>query len=61
MIGGLNTGWQIVKEEWWRRTTVRQHVGMEEFVVMPNHLHGILVINVGAGKTFHRNVFTKSP
>ena len=41
-------------------TTVRQHVELDEFVVMPNHLHGILVINEGPKKTSHRDVSTKT-
>jgi REP element-mobilizing transposase RayT len=35
---------QIIEEEWWRTATVRQNVRLDEFVIMPNHLHGILVI-----------------
>ena len=50
----------IVEEEWWRATTVRQHVELDEFVIMPNHLHGILVINGDQGKTSHRDVSTWS-
>ncbi|MDH3503539.1 MAG: transposase [Nitrospirota bacterium] len=50
----------IVEEEWRRTATVRKQVELDEFVVMPNHLHGILVINVGAGKTSRRDVSTKS-
>jgi len=45
---------KIVEEEWQRTATIRQHVGLDEFVIMPNHLHGILVINEGQGKTSHR-------
>ncbi len=51
---------KIVEEEWWRTAVVRPHVRLDEFVVMPNHLHGILVINEGQGKTSHRDVSTKS-
>jgi len=50
----------IVEEEWRRRTIVRQHVELDEFVMMPNHLHGILVINEGPKKTSHRDVSTKT-
>ncbi|MDH4359513.1 MAG: transposase [Nitrospirota bacterium] len=50
----------IVEEEWRRTATVRQRVGLDEWVIMPNHLHGILVINGGPGMTSHRDVSTKS-
>ena len=40
----------IVEEEWRRTATVRQHVELDDFVVMPNHHHGILVINEGPRK-----------
>jgi REP element-mobilizing transposase RayT len=33
---------------------------LDEFVVMPNHLHGILVITGDQGKTSHRDVSTKA-
>ena len=48
----------IVEEEWRRTAIVRQHVLLDEFVLMPNHLHGILVITEGHGKTSHRDVST---
>ena len=50
----------IVEEEWRRAATARQHVELDEFVMMPNHLHGILVINEGPKKTSHRDVSTRS-
>lgn len=51
---------QIVEDEWRRTEMVRSTVCLGEWVVMPNHLHGILVINEGPGKTSHRDVSTKS-
>jgi putative transposase len=35
---------RIVAEEWGRTAVVRPYVRLDEFVVMPNHIHGILVI-----------------
>ena len=49
----------IVEEEWQRTAVVRPSVGLDEFVVMPNHVHGILVITEDQGKTSHRDVSTK--
>src|SRR3989304_4254719 len=41
----------IVQEEWLRPGVVRSHVEVDTFAVMPNHLHGILILrehDVGA-------------
>jgi len=35
---------EIVAEEWRRTPEVRPNVVLDEWIVMPNHLHGILVI-----------------
>ena len=35
---------EIVNDEWYKTEQVRQNVKLDEFVVMPNHLHGIIVI-----------------
>ena len=40
---------EIVRDEWIRTQTLRSDVELDEFVIMPNHFHAILVINnVGA-------------
>jgi len=38
----LNCYGEIIQEEWERISTVRPEVELEAFVVMPNHIHGIL-------------------
>jgi len=42
-------GWgKIVREEWLRTETVRPNVKLGTFIIMPNHLHGIIhLTNVG--------------
>lgn len=40
----LNDLGQIIQEEWVKTTQIRQKVGLDEFVIMPNHLHGIIWI-----------------
>ena len=49
-----------MEEEWQRTPTVRPDVGLDEFVVMPNHVHGIVVLAGDHKKTSHRDVSTKS-
>ncbi|MCX6170839.1 MAG: hypothetical protein NTX65_15975 [Ignavibacteriales bacterium] len=34
----------IVHEEWLRTKTIRQNVDLDYFVIMPNHLHGIIIL-----------------
>jgi REP element-mobilizing transposase RayT len=41
---------RIVEEEWLRTAVVRPHVTLDSFVVMPNHLHGLIVIGNTTGK-----------
>lgn len=40
----LNTIGCIVLEEWERTETIRENVILDEFVIMPNHIHGIVII-----------------
>ncbi len=35
---------RIIAEEWRRTAELRPYVGLDVFVVMPNHLHGIIAI-----------------
>jgi len=60
----LNDYGQIVQIEWLRTVDVRPHVEMDAFVIMPNHIHGIIVLTetVGAARRVaptHRIVPTK--
>jgi putative transposase len=34
----------IINEEWLRTGTIRENVALHEYVIMPNHLHGIIQI-----------------
>jgi len=40
----LNQFGEIVKEEWLRTEQIRPKITMDEFMVMPNHMHGIIMI-----------------
>ncbi|TET35089.1 MAG: transposase [Planctomycetota bacterium] len=48
---------KIVQEVWLRSEKVYKNVSLDEFVIMPNHIHGIIVINedVGARPRLARN------
>jgi putative transposase len=44
-----NDSGRIVEEEWLRSAEIRQELELDVFVVMPNHLHGIVfIMNIGA-------------
>jgi REP element-mobilizing transposase RayT len=40
----LNDEGCIIEEEWKKTTKLRPNVGLDEFVIMPNHVHGIVII-----------------
>lgn len=41
----LNSFGSIVREEWLKTAIIRPELELDEFVIMPNHLHGIIIIN----------------
>jgi REP element-mobilizing transposase RayT len=41
----LNELGAIVERQWWETLTARQYVRLDVFVIMPNHLHGIVIID----------------
>ena len=47
----LNEFGRIVEDEWQKSSTIRREIELDAFVVMPNHIHGIVNIvdgDVGA-------------
>ncbi len=45
--GNVQLNWlgRLVEEEWQRTAIVRPAMDLDQFVVMPNHLHGLLCIS----------------
>lgn len=41
----LNKYGQIVREQWEMTGRIRQGVGIDKYIIMPNHLHGIIILN----------------
>ena len=37
----------VIHREWMRAGDIRSNVELDEFIVMPNHFHGIMIINAG--------------
>jgi REP element-mobilizing transposase RayT len=61
----LNSFGKIVQEEWLRTKEIRKNVDLDYYIIMPNHIHGIIIIeynanelNINGGRdTMHRNNF----
>ena len=54
IIGGelrLNDVGEIVQTEWLRSAMVRPYIELDVFVVMPNHLHGIIMLRDTPART----------
>ena len=45
----LNKVGKIVQEEWLRTAEIRKEVKMDSFVIMPNHIHGIIILTEQVG------------
>jgi len=56
----LNTVGCIAFEEWEHTETVRENVILDEFVIMPNHIHGIIIITTESARVCQRQTPTKS-
>lgn len=40
----LNHCGEIVRDEWINTKNIRKNINMDQFVIMPNHIHGIIEI-----------------
>ena len=47
----LNQIGKIVEEEWLKTPFIRPNVELDDYVIMPSHLHGILIIGETVGAT----------
>lgn len=41
----LNDFGKIVEREWLKSKQIRKNIDLDYFVIMPNHIHGIIIIN----------------
>jgi REP element-mobilizing transposase RayT len=63
IVNGLmkvNEYGEIVRDEWVRTEDVRPNISLDEFVIMPNHFHGILFIN-DDGRYTSRGTLQRAP
>lgn len=38
---------EVVRQEWLRTARIRPEIDLDEFIIMPDHIHGIIVIREG--------------
>ncbi len=56
---GLSSAGLVVWEEWLKTAAIRQNVRLDEFIVMPNHVHGIIEIhNIKSGDEATPRLYT---
>jgi REP element-mobilizing transposase RayT len=41
----LNEFGKIVEGEWLKTKEIRHHIDLDYYVIMPNHIHGVVIIN----------------
>jgi REP element-mobilizing transposase RayT len=51
----LNNFGQLIKEEWLKSAEIRKEIELDDFVIMPNHFHGIVIINQEINSHFMKN------
>jgi len=49
----LNSLGRIVQDEWTKTAVIRPEIELGEFVIMPNHIHGIIIIHESVGAYGH--------
>jgi len=57
----MNEFGQMVFEEWFKTGEMRPHIQLDAFVVMPNHIHGILVLDDGGTLQLDRSFDRPTP
>jgi REP element-mobilizing transposase RayT len=51
----LNELGKIVEEEWLRTPSIRPQIELDEYIIMPNHIHGIVIINDSTVGAIHES------
>ena len=57
----LNDCGQTVQDEWEKSAQIRKEIELDAFVVMPNHVHGIVVITDRMGRATGRSSLQSGP
>ncbi len=54
----LNGIGKIVEEEWLKTPTIRAEIEIDQYVIMPNHMHAIVIINETVNQSESKPVWT---
>ena len=57
----LNDWGQTAQDEWEKSAQIRKEIELDAFVVMPNHIHGVIVITDGTGRATGRSPLQSGP
>ncbi len=57
----LNDYGNIIKEEWYRTAHIRQEIELDEFIIMPNHVHGVVWIHLSKELVSNETVGARGP
>jgi len=57
----INDCGKIVQDEWEKSAQIREEIELDAFVVMPNHIHAIVIITEGAGRATGRSPLQSGP
>mgnify|MGYP001582926335 CR=1 FL=1 len=57
----LSPSGEIAESEWLKTSLIRKNVQLDVFQIMPNHLHGIIIITDRIGDTTNSNKNNNSP
>ena len=57
----LNEMGQIAYDEWFRTPELRPYVSLDVFVIMPNHMHGIILLNDDINDAVNRRGVLHTP
>ncbi len=47
---------KIINDQWHKIPDQFENVGIDEFVIMPNHIHGILILNKKSGSIYNTTI-----
>lgn len=51
----VNALGRIIEDEWQRTPKIRSDITLDAYIIMPNHIHGIVVITVDEGRRYSEN------
>ena len=57
----LNLWGKIAQDEWQKSAQIRKEIELDTFIVMPNHIHGIIVITDAPGRATGRSPLQSGP